>query len=191
MMNAVGRELLRNLWIAERFHERKRASVYVNCAIGTSVRGIKESLPFFVGSNGQPRVRGTRNDLIGNDRSLTLPLDDGVGDGSPGANRAVQRGKNEQSRARPGVCRYDEVSFVWTDVSHYAGRSALGSWRALCRRPNRHKQGNLYTAAGIQGGEPRAVVAEPERAHGQRRKTPGVDQVLRVSRRRNPWLIRG
>ena len=43
----------------------------------------------------------------------------------------------------------------------------------------------------VQELEKAKIVAEPERAHGQRRKAPGVDQVLRVSRRRNPWLIRG
>jgi hypothetical protein len=60
-----------NLWIAERFHERKRAIEHVDCAIGTPVRGIKESLPFFFGSDGQPSVRGTRNDLVRNDRGTT------------------------------------------------------------------------------------------------------------------------
>ena len=184
-------KFFRNLWIAERFHERKLVIVHVDCAVGTPVRGIKESFSFFVGSDGQPGVGGARNGLVRDDRGMTYggagarASKHAVDNGIPGANRAVLRGKNEHCPARLAVFRYGEVSCGWTDVSHYAGRSACDSCRAVFRRRNSHNQGLLYTGTVV---ESRAIVAEPERARGQRRKAPGVDQA-RVGRRRNPWLI--
>src|SRR5713226_7141460 len=141
----------------------------INAAVGATIGSEKEVLTV-VAAESEASVDGADSRAVSPDGGMADSGTRGGDDGTPAADGAVQRGKDEGGFA--GLAILGDHKVAHGSVPDDAGGRAL----TATDKRNCDCEPDLPSRAGIESGLAGGVVADPEGAGWKRGKTPGVHQ---------------